>query len=275
MSKIASPYLRIGLVWLAMMVIWLLLPILRDRFWGTAPGDYSLGGHIMSALLATALAVPVVVAARRVIDRRSVESLGLDMSPIAIRFFAIGALAFLLPAALGFAVVLGLGWAELVPLVPINEIVLFVPLLIVLVFLFEALPEELAFRGYIQGNLVPPLGYWGAIFAQAALFALWGAALWTITTGTLAFDRLVLFFFVALVLGIVRGVSGSVWTSIGLHVAFQTTAQLVLNSGRGHFAAQGIEMLQLIALGVVPFSLAALLTEVMKGRTKRSAVGER
>lgn len=272
MLKIRSPYLRVSLVWLFMVVIWLLLPVLRDVFWGTGRGGYSFGGHVMSAFLATALAVPVVVLARRMIDGGSIESLGLDFSPSSIRFFAVGALAFLLPSALGFAIVLGLGWANLTTLVPVGEIALFVPVLIILVFFLEALPEELAFRGYIQGNLERPLGYWGAIVAQAVLFALWGAALWTLATGAAAVDRLVMFFFVSIVLGMVRSATGSVWTSIGLHVGFQTVAQLVLSSERGHFSVEGIELLQLVALGIVPFSLAVLVVELSKGQARGSAV---
>ncbi len=270
MLKIRSPYLRVSLVWLLMVAIWMLLPVLRDVFWGTGRGGYSFGGHVMSAFLATALAVPVVLA-RRKIDGGSIKSLGLDFSPSSIRFFAVGALAFLLPSALGFAIVLGLGWASLTPLVPVGEIVLFVPVLIILVFFLEALPEELAFRGYIQGNLERPLGYWGAIVAQAVLFALWGAALWTLATGAAAVDRLVMFFLVSIVLGMVRSATGSVWTSIGLHLGFQTVAQLMLNAERGFFLVEGVEMLQFVALGVVPFSLAVLVVELSKGQKKGPA----
>src|SRR5690606_33052973 len=128
---------------------------------------------------------------------------------------------------------------------------------------YEALPEELAFRGYIQANLESRLGYRGAIVAQAVLFAFWGAALWTLASGTIALDRLAMFFFMALVLGMMRGVTGSVWTAIGFHVAFQTVAQLLLNTARGHFAVDGVNMMQLVALGVVPFSLAVLIVELI------------
>ncbi|WP_421951764.1 CPBP family intramembrane glutamic endopeptidase [Pelagibacterium sp.] len=271
MEKIASPYLRVGIVWLAMVAIWLLLGTLRDLIWGTGHDGYSFGGHVASAILATVLAVPVIVVARRVLDGGSVAGLGLQLSLAAIPAFLIGALAFLVPSALGFAIVLGLGWAEATPLAPIGEIVLFIPVLAVLVFLYEALPEELAFRGYIQVNLEARLGYWGAIVAQAVLFALWGAALWTIAAGAIAVDRFVMFFFIALVLGMVRGTTGSVWASIGLHVAFQTVAQLMLNTERGHFGLEGADMVQLVALGVVPFSLAVLVVEVLKARDRTAA----
>jgi len=262
---IASPFLRVGLVWLAMVVVWLLLGQVQQMIGGTS--GYSLGGHVTGAILATAIAVPMIVFARRGLDGKTVESLGLVLSPAAIRPFLIGAVAFLVPSALGFAVVLGLGWAGIAPGASLGEILLFVPMLAVLVFLYEALPEELAFRGYIQTNLESRLGYWGAIGAQAMLFALWGAALWAVAAGGIAWDRFAMFFFMGLVLGMVRAITGSVWAAIGLHVAFQTVAQLLLNTGRGHFEIAGAEMLQLVALGIVPFSLAAMIAEFLNART--------
>lgn len=266
MSALKSPFICVAIVWVAMVAIWLLLPALRNLFWGTSMDGYTLGGHVMSAILATVIAVPMVIVARRRLDGETVASLGFRLDTAAIRQFLIGAIAFLVPSALGFAVVLGLGWTVITPLAPRGEILAFIPLLVLLVFIYEALPEELAFRGYMQVNLETRLGYWGAIFVQAALFALWGAALWTIAAGAIAFDRLAMFFFIGLVLGIVRGTTGSVWTSIGLHVAFQTVAQLLLNTGRGHFAIEGADMLQFVALGVVPFSLAAIIVEYLHKR---------
>lgn len=263
MPPIANPFARVAIVWIAMVAIWLVLPLLRSAVWGTGTHGYSLGGHVMSAVLATALAVPLIVFARRVLDRETVASLGLPLDLSAIRQVLIGAASFLVPSALGFAIVLGLGWTTITPAASWGEILAFVPLLVLLVFIYEALPEELAFRGYMQVNLETRLGHWGAIVAQAVLFALWGAAIWTLATGAIAGDRLVMFFFIALVLGIVRGTTGSVWTAIGLHLAFQTVAQMLLNTERGHFAVEGVEMLQLVALGIVPFSLAALIVEYL------------
>jgi membrane protease YdiL (CAAX protease family) len=88
------------------------------------------------------------------------------------------------------------------------------------------------------------------------------AALWTIAVGTVPIDRIAMFFFMGLVLGMLRVVTGSVWASIGLHAAFQSVAQLLLNGPRGHFAITGVETLQLVALGIVPFSLAVSIAEV-------------
>jgi len=265
----SSPYIRVAVVWSAMLAIWLALHSLRHL----AHGDgYTLSGHIQSAVLATLLAVPMVTAARRWLDGGALAGMGLPLSvKAAAKPFAIGALSFLAPFALGLAIVLGFGWATIAPVAAWGEILTFVPLLVVLVFLYEALPEELAFRGYIYQALAERQSRIFAVIGQALLFGLWGTVLWTISLGTLPFERLVLFTAIGFVLGLVRVVTNSVWASIGLHTAFQTVAQLLLNEERGHFVVTGTETLQLVALGIVPFALATTLTE----RATRSKVAWR
>lgn len=259
MPKIMSPYTRVFILWLALVAIWLLIGGIGEFVWGTADGGYILAGHVVSAILTTIAVVPLIVLVRRAIDKQTTASLGLPLELSAFKPFLIGALAFLVPSALGFALVLGAGWVEIMPTAPIVEIVAFIPPLIVLVFLLEALPEELAFRGYIQSALGERHSPLIAAVMQALLFGVWGAALWTISTGAIVFDRLVMFFAIALVLGLVRVMTGSVWAAIGLHVGFQTVAQLLLNSERAFFAVTGGQAVQLIALGIVPFAMATTI----------------
>lgn len=258
MTRIGNPHIRAGIVWGAMLGIWLVLGLARAGLHGEG---YTLAGHIQSAVLATLLAVPMVIAVRRWLDGGTLAGLGLEVSPAAIKPFAVGALAFLAPSALGFALVLGLGWARITPLAPWGEILAFVPLLVLLVVFYEALPEELAFRGYIYRVLAERHARITAVVAQALLFGLWGALLWTVFSGTPALDRLVMFCAIGFVLGLVRAMTGSVWATIGLHTGFQTVAQLLLNTERGHFAVENADILQLVAIGIVPFSLATMLVQ--------------
>lgn len=262
MTKFGSIGLRIGLLWLAVVAIWLFLGWLRDAVCGSGFSGYTLTGHMMSAVLATLFTVPLVILMQRVFDNARLKDIGLSISADAIRPLLVGTLAWLAPFALGLGICLATGWATVTPTVNWAEILTFLPLLVVLVFLFEALPEELVFRGYIYGQLASGMSRLWAVLIQAVLFSAWGAALWTVSLGAVPMDRIVMFFFMGLVLGMVRVVTGSVWASIGLHVAFQTVAQLLLNETRGHFAIAGTDMLQLVALGVVPFSLAAMISEI-------------
>jgi len=251
------PYIRIGVLFLGLSVIWLFMML------ATGNHQYSLSRHVLNAALASALTVPLIALLRSRLDRGTLAGLGLPFSSAAIRPLIVGAVAFVLPSLTGIAIVLILGWSSIVPQFPMAEIIAFVPLLIILVFFFEALPEELAFRGYIYAALAERHSRIVSIIVQSALFACWGAALWTISTGTVALDRFVMFAAVAFVLGLVRVMTGSVWACVGLHTAWQTTAQLILHANRGHFAVDGAEMLQMIAFGVVPFSLVALIVGLL------------
>ncbi len=262
MPAVVSPYIRVALIWLAITCVWLLLGAMRQLVWGTGYAGYTLGGHIASAAGASLLVVPLVVAARRWLDGGTLAGLGLPLSRAALRPFLVGMLAFLAPFAVALAIVAGFGWAEVTIAAPLSEIAVFVPFLILLVFLYEALPEELAFRGYVLTNLSLRLPAWGAVAAQAALFALWSAVVWTLATGTFAPDRVGIFFVAGLVLGAVRIATGSVWTGIGFHLAFQTAAQLLLNAEREHFTIVGTDVVQAVALGVVPFALALPIVRV-------------
>lgn len=59
---------------------------------------------------------------------------------------------------------------------------------------------------------------------------------------------------------IIRVRTGTVWSTIGFHLAFQTVAQ-VTGPAEGLFAISGLEVLQTVAFGLLPFALGVLLIE--------------
>jgi hypothetical protein len=96
---------------------------------------------------------------------------------------------------------------------------------------------------------------------------LWGVALWTLQSGALPIDRAGIFLGAGFVLGVVRSATGSVWASIGLHVAFQVMAQLLLSTDRAPaFTIDNAPLLTLVAIGIVPFATAAILAEAAAAR---------
>ncbi|CAQ02581.1 CPBP family intramembrane glutamic endopeptidase [Clavibacter sepedonicus] len=123
----------------------------------------------LQAVLMSALAVSAVVLLRRRLDRRSLASLGLSRRigrPLALGV-GVGALTgavVWVPAGL-------LGWIRVDDL----DLVAFAGFLllngIVLAF-YEAIPEELAFRGYMWTNLRDGLGLVAATILTTALFPL-------------------------------------------------------------------------------------------------------
>lgn len=250
--------IRISLVWMALLAIFAGKSQLAVLLLGP---EYDLARHIFMAVLTTAMTVPLIVMARRSLDREPFADLGLAVDISAVKPMLVGALSWFAPFVLGLGICLGLGLVEIRAIASWGEILAFVPLLIVLVFLLEALPEELAFRGYLQTNLGKLLEPWLAVTIQAALFGSWGAALWLISSGGIDILHASMFYVMAAILGVVRIITGSVWTGIGIHLAFQTMAQLLLNTERGHFSVEGELWLQVIALGMVPFSLIIPIVE--------------
>lgn len=249
-SRPALP-LRILIVFVAAVLLWLFV------YHGTPLGyDYDRLTHAARAVLTTVLVVPMVILARRLIDRRPWSGLGLPPLRTGWRHLLLGMGCWLIPAALGFALCLGFGWVEIELRTSVGGVLRVAALLVVLVFLYEALPEELVFRGYLQRNLLTRVRTWQAVGVQAVLFTLFGFLVGAAPT----VDRIATFFVFALVLGVFRAATGDIWAGIGFHVAFQTVVQMFFGGG-AVFEAAGVSTLQLVAFGGLPFGLGWLAIE--------------
>lgn len=226
-------------------------------------GDLSIGIRLFNAFVVGSLAVALVVAARHEIDRRPFAGLRLPLSRAAWLPFLVGLGAFLVPSMIGLAVGTAAGWVEITPVASMVEIVGMVALLVITVFAYEALPEELLFRGYVFRNLTTAMAPWIAAIVQAVLFTLFGALIWVFGSGWDVFaERLLLFAGPAIVFGLIRIESGSVWTSVGMHLGFQVVAQCLLLAGI--VTVEG--PIQLVAI-VPPFVVAtALVAAVLRRR---------
>ena len=218
---------RVVIVLAAGSAIWQLMSWINATVYG---GELTVATRFANAALVCGLTVAMVYLARKHLDKRPWAGLGLGPVRSAGRPFLIGMVAFLVPSAVGLGVALVTGWVELTPQVSMVEILSWVALLVVLVFVFEALPEELIFRGYLQRNLMTAMSPWMAAAVQALMFTVFGTALWVVSEGwgVLA-ERGILFLGVGFVLGLLRIQTGSVWTPIGFHLAFQVVAQNVLS----------------------------------------------
>lgn len=253
-----SIIIRICLVWMALLALFAGKTQLAVLLFGP---EYDLARHMFMAVLSSLLVVPFIIMVQRLVDRKPLAELGLALDLSALKPLLVGILAWFGPFLVGLGICLALGLVTIRPLASWGDILAFVPLLMLLVFLLEALPEELGFRGYLQTNLGRLLQPWLAVTIQASLFGSWGVALWLISAGGIDVMHASMFYVMAAVLGAVRIITGSLWSTIGIHLAFQTTAQLLMHAERGHFAIEGLFWLQVIALGVVPFSLVIPIVE--------------
>lgn len=213
-------------------------------------------------LTSAAVLAGLWILVRRIERRTFLDTLGLGAPGPAWRPFLVGVLAWLLPAALALAVALGMGWASLAVNGSWPDVLGLVLVQFVVVFLVEAFPEETALRGYVGAVLGERLSRWPAILLQALLFTGLGAVL----TGRAGATDLSLFLAMGIVFGYLREITGTVWTSIGFHAAFQTGAQLLIGGQRGVLSLEAGGGMGLVLLGIVPFSVCLALVELAIAR---------
>ncbi|HET6524607.1 CPBP family intramembrane glutamic endopeptidase [Sphingopyxis sp.] len=163
------------------------------------------------------------------------------------RSFAFGALCFAIPFALALGAGLASGMVSLRTDAALSTILLNGAAAVALVFLAEAFPEELIFRGAIQSLLRAQMPSWPAIILQALLFTLFA---WTIGVAPTWLDASFLFFF-GFVLGILRS-ANAVPAAIGFHLAFMSTQQF-LGPAWGLFEVGNPDLMRM-AGAIVPFS---------------------
>ncbi|KIH96800.1 CAAX protease [Streptomonospora alba] len=251
--------LRVALVMAATLLVWQVM----DRIGALFPESPQAGPqHWANALTVFVLAVPMVWLARRYLDRRPWSGLGLTGPGPGWRPFLAGAASWLIPGLLGLTLAVAMGWVELVANRPPAVIAGTMAALVILVLLFEALPEELIFRGYLQRNLNTAMPGGLAVLAQAALFTAFGLALWIPEAGWAVIpERLPMFLGMGVVLGCIRLMTQNVWACVGFHLAFQVVAQALLNGNL--FTIQGDRELLMLTAFLSPFVFGVPVTAVL------------
>ena len=185
-----------------------------------------------------------------------------------VRACLIGLIAYAGPAALALGGCIVADVIEVRTVANPMTILSSLAMLAGLVFLAEALTEELVFRGLIQARLGRMMGPWPAILVQAALFMLFA-----LTIG--AVEGLMDASFIAtfgVVLGILRLVTSSLWAPIGFHLVFMTTQQ-AFGAGWGILESSDPQLLRTVILAVIPFSvvIAVCFSRVGSARPERDA----
>jgi len=233
--------LRLGAVTAAMILIWRVVLALLGE-------GYDPARHLLTGAIVSAAVLPVVLLALR-LDRLPWRTIGHHAAAANLRAFMLGAGLWLLPALLGTALCVALGWSSITPRSSPAGILAALPPLALGVFLAEALPEELAVRGYLQGMVARRAAHWVALVVQMMLFVVFA---WAVG----ALDSIQQWMFVpgfGLILGIVRALAGSVWASMGVHFAWMTTTQLL----NGHASVDGLQTLQFVAFALLPSATLA------------------
>ena len=253
-SRRPSLFFRITIVFLGAVLVWLLVFEGLDPFFGPAYSDRV--GHAVRAVLTSALAVPLIALARRHLDRRPWGGLRLTSLRLGWRALLWGMVFWLVAAGVGLATTLALGWVSISFGAPSARVLLLFTYLPLLVFLYEALPEELIFRGYFYRNLADRYARWMAVVGQAALFTLWATAIGA--AGSV--ERVVLFFTFGIVLGVLRALTNNLWSCIGFHLASQWVTQFYSAAVRDGFVrVDGGPALEVVAFWFFPIVVGSIV----------------
>lgn len=241
--KAHSILIRIVGVLVLGIVIWNFMGYIRGLF---PEEGYSRINHLFIALMTTILTVVLLEFARK-IDGISWIKWGKSSNRTHIFSFFLGFFLWMIPASIGLIICLMLGWVKITLNTDMNILFISILILFITVFLMEALPEELIFRGYIYRYLNVLFPHWMTVILQALSFTLFAY----IIGAMYSVEQLQFIPGFAIILGIFRAISGSVWTSVGFHVAIMTATQ-ILGPIHGHFDVSGMLTLKFFAFILLP-----------------------
>lgn len=241
-------WMRILVVLVLGTVIWKFITYLSDIFTGE---EYSRIHHFLIAVITTIITFMLIQAALK-IDKIPWKQLGQGTFKTNIFSFFLGLLLWAIPASIGLFICVILGWVEIKIHTDLNYLLMSILILFITVFLIEALPEEFIFRGYIYRYLNVIFPHWSTIILQTLLFSLFAYFIGAIYS----VEQLQFIPGFAIILGVFRAISGSVWTSIGFHVAIMTAFQ-ILGPIHGYFDVSGMMTLQFFAFILLPSVVGA------------------
>ncbi|MCR6662194.1 MAG: CPBP family intramembrane metalloprotease [Luteimonas sp.] len=244
----AGLLLRVAAVLLACIAIWKIGMALLPGM--STPAQRLLAGTIITALACGTLAMALRM------DRLDASLLGLGrIRDVLIGAFA-GAGLWLLTALPATVLLLWLGLASVQLASDWPSALATLAILIPAVLLIEAIPEELLFRGYLQGTLARRLSPWLSVIAQAVLFVSFAWAIgataapgqWSFLPGF------------ALILGGLRLLGGNLGWPIGFHAALMIATQWLL--AHGHFSVGNAMVIQAIAFVALPSAVYGVVLSI-------------
>lgn len=191
--------------------------------------------QLAKSIALSALILPAIWLLRAKVDRSVPASIGIGNAGDGLRMFGFGVVLLVAPIGLSLAATSVAGWAQL-SINAVSPLVLASAILSVL--LFEALPEELIFRGYIYSHLATVLSRRKAVLTAVGLFVLFPVILvqlqrllgMEVSIGGAPGIRPGYLFFLTLfglLVQYLRVVTGTIWASVGLHLLFVFSNRLI------------------------------------------------
>ncbi|MCY7826505.1 CPBP family intramembrane metalloprotease [Bacillus spizizenii] len=191
----------------------------------------------IQAGLVTLITVPLLYILFKRFSSRPFYSIGLS----GWRQTIMGAMYVIVLSASGFAIAHFFGWIKVTQFHFSAHLVTVLLLNMMIAFFYEAFPEELTFRGTMYYALNRRFNCFIALLLQPILFVL--APLTVsglqyiagIESPAITLDYIVLLLSFGFILQLLRIVTGSLWTSIGFHLAFLENSRFFVLQGDKRF----------------------------------------
>lgn len=218
---------------LAALLLPLLLTAYADELWGFTPLQRRV---LESSLVACAVAIGVWQLRKR-LDRGRPVSIGIGSFQQAVLKFLLGFGLLIVPLIISLLLTVMFGWSQ----ITLNWQGAQIDMILLgmfLVFLTDAFPEELIFRGYIFSNLLEKFVKWKSALISLVLFVLFPVILLPIkgllgpdiTTGivdSISFGYIVYMIFFGAFAIYLRVLTKSIWTGVGFHLMFVYINQIM------------------------------------------------
>lgn len=249
-------FLKVAGITLLTAIGWLLAVFISELF-----EKNSVWGHLSFGLIVFTFALIVVTAFYRLESKEKKKSFNLSKH---LRSFGAGFLWFAVPAAILLLGAVTAGVVEVEVMKSPIEVVGVILLIVGLVALSEAIPEEIIMRGYIFSKLSESEKRWFAIFAQAIIFTAFAFVIGALSD---PLDASFIFTF-GVILGILRSATGSVAAPIGFHLACMTFQQSFTERWE-IFSVSNEAVLQMYIFGMIPLSIvsAFFVTKMLSSKT--------
>lgn len=250
--RVNKVIMKIGVVSILSILIWRFVLYLNFLFAGV---EYNRTTHFIMALAITILSF-ILINTARIKDKISWNQIGMSSLRTNTISFLVGTAIWIIPASIGLVISLLAGWAEITITADLSQLFLSVVILYIIIFLVEAFPEELIFRGYIYSYLNTLFPHWLVIIMQTLIFSLFAYFIGAMYS----FEQIMFIPGFGFMLGYFRAKSGNVWTSMGFHAAIMTASQ-ILSPIHGNFDVSGIFAVRFFAFNLLPYIFGAIALE--------------
>ena len=240
--------------------------------------------HVLQALVMSGIVITGVWYLRKKFDRGTPQSIGLESIKKSLLKFGLGMGLILVPLILTLTLVAIFDWGTITFNADQDTLVNILGGMAI-VLTFEALPEELLFRGYIYSNLNARHKRWLAALMTIGLFALLPVLLYPLQkyvlgmemeiggSDTLTVGYVINMIFFGAFVQYLRILTGSVWTGIGFHLIFVYMNHLIGLDATSFIQLSEIESEQPMQITLIISILVIFIGLLLYPRLSKRRIG--